>query len=88
MVSGIKIFLPIFDSVRFSQGPRGGRSGNFNAPTHPPVLYAEAYTFVFSPRPPPPSPAQKFTVQALFHWIASLCASEYNSDSVLSENQP
>ena len=37
---------------------------------------------------PPPSPTQKFTVQALFHWIASLCASEYNSDSVLSENQP
>ena len=52
-------FPPIFDSVRFSQGPRGGRSGNFNAPTHPPVLYAEAYTFVFSPRPPPPQPRSK-----------------------------
>ena len=33
------------------------------------------------------APAQKFTVRVLFHWIASLCASEYNSDSVLSENQ-
>ena len=35
-----------------------------------------------------PAPAQKFTVRALFHWIASVCTSEYNSDSVLSENQP
>ena len=74
MVSGIQIFLPIFDSVRFSHGQRGGRCWYFNAHTHPPVLYAEAYTFVFSPR-------------LLFHWIASLCASEYNSDSVLCENQ-
>ena len=33
------------------RGQRGGRCWHFNAPTHPPVLYAEAYTFVFSPRP-------------------------------------